>query len=261
MSGKLAIERRGPVAVLELARPEVLNALDGELTAALAAAVRDLEAEGEARVLVLCGRGERAFCAGADLKHMRQLSGAELRRFIERTWEPMEALAMSPLVSVAALHGHVLGGGAELALACDLRVAAPGMYFGFPEMVLGSLPGSSGMQRLPELVGRPKALELVALGTRLDGAAALGLGLVNRVAGTDMPGHEAARLGALELAGALAERPAESLRYAKVAMRCAGRPDLASAFHGLVSSVRQADPGYRGRTEAFQGGGPAGAGA
>lgn len=250
MSSKLQVERRGAVAVLELARPEVLNALDGELCESLLAAVRDLERDDDIRVLVLCGRGERAFCAGADLKHMRGLSGPALRRFIERTWEPLEALALSPLVSIAALHGHVLGGGAELALACDVRVAAPDMRFGFPEMVLGSLPGSSGMQRLPEIVGRAKALELVALGTRLDGDAALGLGLVSRLA---EPGASV-RETALELAASFAERPAESLRYAKVAMRMAGRPDLAAAFHGLVSSVRQADPDYRGRTEAIQNG-------
>lgn len=254
MSDKLQVERLDSVASLELARPEVLNAIDGELNDALTAAVRELETDGRTKVLVLCGRGERAFSAGADLKYMRGLSGAALRRFIERTWEPLEALARSPLVSIAALHGHVLGGGAELALACDLRVAAADLSFGFPEMVLGSLPGSGGMQRLPELVGRAKALELVTLGTRLDARAAVALGLVNRVSDGEVTVREAA----LELARAIAERPAESLRYAKVAMRMAGRPDLAGAFHGLVSSVRQSDPDYRGRTEAFQGSGRTG---
>ncbi|MFW6076646.1 MAG: enoyl-CoA hydratase/isomerase family protein [Hyphomicrobiales bacterium] len=250
MTSKLHLDRRGPVGLVELNRPEVLNAIDGELNQALLEAMRQLEDDGQTKVVVFAGRGERAFSAGADLKFMRTLSGATLRRFIESTWTTLQAISQSPLISIAALHGHVLGGGAELALACDLRVTGRNLSFGFPEMTLGSLPGSGGMQRLPEVLGRARALELLALGTRLDAPTALAWGLVNRMA------EEASSVDelALSLAGELGQRPAESLRYAKVAMRMDRRPDLASAFHGLVSSVRQADPSYRGQTDRFQGG-------
>ncbi|MEZ5796633.1 MAG: enoyl-CoA hydratase/isomerase family protein [Paracoccaceae bacterium] len=183
------------------------------------------------------GRG-RAFSAGADLKFMGGLSGAALRRFIEASHAPAVRLEQSGLISIAALEGHVLGGGAELALACDMRIAGPGLNFGFPEMVLGSLPGSGGMQRLPALVGRARALEMVTLGRRVGAEEARALGLVLETAADPV-----AR--ALALAAAIAERPAESLRYAKVALRLADDPVAAGAFHGLVSALRQADPDYR----------------
>lgn len=245
---KLVIERRSTVAILRLNRPKVLNALDGDLNRAISNGMRELEEEGSTKVVVVSGAGERAFSAGADLNYMRKLAGAGLRRFSESTWTPIEALANSPLISVAALHGHVLGGGAELALGCDLRVAARNLSFGFPEMVLGSLPGSSGMQRLPELVGRAKALELVTLGTRINAQTALTLGLVNAIANEGLSGEEFA----INLAEEIAERPAESLRYAKIAMRMTARPDVAASFHALVSSVRHPDPEYRDRTNRFE---------
>ncbi|WP_101342139.1 enoyl-CoA hydratase/isomerase family protein [Cereibacter azotoformans] len=234
------------VALIELARPEVLNALDAATNRALLGHLEQLEEAGEVRVVVLAGEG-RAFSAGADLGHMRGLSGPALRRFIEASRRPADRLACSPLISVAALHGHVLGGGAELALGCDIRIAAPSLSFGFPEMGLGSLPGSGGMQRLPQIVGHARALELVALGQRLGAEEALDLGLVTRLASAD----GSLRDEALALAAAIAARPAESLRYAKAAMTLAGLPEAAGAFHGLVSATRQADPAYRSKTAAF----------
>jgi enoyl-CoA hydratase/carnithine racemase len=239
MAARLRLLRPGPHVVhLELHRPEVLNALDAATYGELLSALDALEGDGDTRVLVLSGAGGRAFSAGADLKFMRGLSGAALRRFIEATHAPAERLQRSPLISIAALDGHVLGGGAELALACDMRVAGAELRFAFPEMTLGSLPGSGGMQRLPGLVGRARALELVTLGRAVGTEEALRLGLVLEVA-ADAP----ARATALALA--IAERPAESLRYAKVAMGLSGDPIAAGAFHGLVSSLRQADPEYQ----------------
>lgn len=204
--------------------------------------------DGETRVLVLAGAGDRAFSAGADLKEMRTLSGAALRRSIEESWMPCEAVARSPLVSIAALHGHVLGGGAELALACDLRVADATLSLGFPEMVLGSMPGSGGLQRLPGLIRADTTLALVATGERLTAGDCRDLGLVTRLAAEG----ETARDAALALAARIAERPAEPLRYLKAAISLAGNPIAARSYHGLASATFQAEPDYRNNTKSFQ---------
>jgi enoyl-CoA hydratase/carnithine racemase len=242
------LEHHGPVALIEIARPEKLNAIDALVCDGLAARLDAAESDPDCRVVVLAGAGRRAFSAGADLAFMGGLEGRALRRFIERTWEVFERFAASPLPTIAALHGHVLGGGAELALACDLRLIEEGASLGFPEMGLGGLPGSGAMQRLPELIGRSRALELVAFGRRLSGSEAAAIGLANRVVA---PG--AVRGEALAWAAELAGRPAESLRYAKLALRIGGEGGIAAAFHGLVSSVRQADPSYRASTRRFRG--------
>lgn len=245
-SPKLELHQQGPIARLTITRPEVLNAIDADVCDAIIATVAALEAEDATRVLVVTGAGERAFSSGADLTHVRTLSGSSLRRYLEKTWQAFDAVARAPFISIAALHGHVLGGGAELALACDMRVAADNLSFGFPEMTLGSLPGSGGVQRLPGVVGHSKALELITLGTRLGADEAHALRLVNRV----VPKGEALA-GAMVMAEEIAKRPAESLRYAKVAIRLGDDHRISGAMHGLVSSVRQADPAYRANTNAF----------
>jgi len=236
------------VLLLELNRPGAMNALNGELNAAITAAVREANRNDETKVIVLAGAGDRAFSAGADLKEMRGLSGPRLSRFIEATWEPCEALVASPIPSIAALHGHVLGGGAELALACDMRVGQEDLSFGFPEMTLGSLPGSGGLQRLPAITGRDRALEIVATGRRLLAAECLALGILTRHA---KPGTSA-RSAALELAAAIGERPTEPLRALKAALALAGRPEAARVFHGLASASFQSAAGYRQNTQSFR---------
>jgi enoyl-CoA hydratase len=224
----------------------VVNAIDDAVCDELEGHVAALEADGAVSVIVLSGAGDKAFSSGADIKFMRQLSGAPLRRFIERTWEVFERLARSPLVSIAALHGYVLGGGVELALACDLRIADASATLGFPEMTLGSVPGSGALQRLPALIGPARTMELVTLGRRIGADEALAMGLVNRV----VPEGQALA-AAMELAAEIAKRPAESLRYAKIALGLGRGGGVAAAFHGLVSSARQADPAYRRETEKF----------
>lgn len=236
---------------LQICRPDVLNALNRDVCESLISAMATLErdrdtGEGETKVLVVSGQGPRAFCSGADLTHMRSLSGADLRRFIELTWTALDSLSRTPIITIAALHGYTLGGGAELALACDLRVADTSLQMGFPEMTLGSLPGSGGMQRLPRIIGRSAALELVCLGTRLTSDQAKDLGLVNRIAKEKSVLEEALSLGE-----EIAQRPAESLRYAKLSMQAEEDPHMAGALHGLISSVCQADPSYRTNTTRF----------
>lgn len=242
----LIAERQGRVAHLRLNRPAVLNAIDRTLCEALVAQLDVLEADPEIGAIVLSGAGERAFSSGADLTHMRALAGADLRRFIELTWQAFDRLASSPLPSVAALHGYVLGGGFELALACDMRIAGAPAEFGLPEMTLGSVPGSGALQRLPALIGPSRAAEVVMLGRRLTAEQAHEIGIVNCV----VPRSELIPL-ALEWAATLAQRPSEAMRYAKLALHGRGESRLAPAFHGLVSGACHEAREYRSRTAKF----------
>jgi enoyl-CoA hydratase len=168
---------------VELDKPPV-NAFDLALVQALAEPVRELAADEAARVVVFSGRGP-SLAAGGDIKWMHartfERDGGSLRTFfrsIQALFDDIEAL---PMPTIAAVHGMTLGGGLELALACDLRVAAEDASVGFPEATIGLLPAAGGTQRLTEIVGRPRALELLYTGRRVTATEALSLGLVNRV--------------------------------------------------------------------------------
>ena len=247
MNAPVSVERRGRVAHLRLDRPRVLNAIDGATCDAIAATIASLEADSDVGAIVVSGAGDKAFSAGADLTHMRGLEGAELRRFIERTWIVFERLASSPLPSIAALHGYVLGGGLELALACDMRIADDSVQIGLPEMGLGSVPGSGALQRLPALIGAARATEMIMLGRRIGAAEAVDIGLINRAVGKGE-----ALDASLAWAATIAERPPEALRYAKVALRLGRQPELAASLHGLVSDACHADRRYQASTEQFK---------
>lgn len=199
---EIIVEVRGDVERWTLAAEARRNALSQALVAALEAEVRrasrSAPAAGEGarapspRVVVLRGEGERAFCAGADLKERAAMSQAEVRAFLARLGGVLQALERSDCVFVAFLNGAALGGGLELALACDLRVMAPEAELGLPEVTLGILPGAGGTQRLPRLVGPGPAKDLVLTGRRVGPAEALALGLVHRL------GDEAAALALAE---------------------------------------------------------------
>jgi enoyl-CoA hydratase/carnithine racemase len=241
---RLTIENR--TARLELTRPEVLNAIDDRVCDQLMKHMDAIVNDSLASVVVIHGAGERAFSAGADLTFMRNLVQDGLRRFIEKTWIVFDRIATAPIVSIAALHGYVLGGGAEIALACDFRVIETNAQIGFPEMTLGSVPGSGAMQRLPRLVGYSQALDLVTGGQRLDGEAAMRIGLANRLAPV-----KAGLSVALEWASKLADRPPEALRYAKACASLNPNAVIAPVLHGLVSSACQSAKGYRENTTRF----------
>ncbi len=248
MKPVMTIERHGRVAHLKLNRPHVLNAIDATICETLKLEIAALEADAAIGAIVLSGEGERAFSAGADLAYMRALEGgAPLRRFIELTWFAFDRLAASPLPSIAALHGYVLGGGLELALACDMRIADATVQIGLPEMGLGSVPGSGALQRLPALVGVAKATELIITGTRIGATAAEAAGLVNRAV-------EAGRAvaTALEWAELAAQRPPEALRYMKVALQAGPQSGIAAALHGLISDTCHADRRYKEKTNRFR---------
>ncbi len=178
----LGIAVEDGIAVVTIDRPEALNALNGELMFELATALDLLEGDLAVHALVLTGSG-RAFVAGADVANLAQLDDAFAGREASLAGQDlMNSLAAIPFPTIAAINGFALGGGLELALACDLRVAATTAKLGLPEVGLGLIPGYGGTQRLPRLIGTGRALDLILTGRHVGAEEALAMGLVNRVA-------------------------------------------------------------------------------
>ena len=198
------------VGILTLARPDRLNAISTDMAAAIGEVVTRLAGHSGVRALVVAGDG-KAFCAGADIAEFGQLHRpAEFGAFIGRLTESLDVLASCPKPSVAALHGVALGGGLELALACDIRIAAEGTRLGIPEIKLGLLPGAAGTARLPRLVPAPVARRMLLTGEPLGAEEALGFGLLAAVV---PPGQ--VRDAALAEASRLAALPPLALAAAK----------------------------------------------
>jgi enoyl-CoA hydratase/carnithine racemase len=158
-----------------------MNALSRETVLSLGKIGRELQSDLELRAIIVTGAGERAFCAGADLKERLAMADREVLELLKSYRSELGWLAASRVPTIAAINGVALGGGLELALTCDLRVARPGAILGLPETSLGIIPGAGGTQRLPRIVGEAKAKELILLGTRLTAEQALSIGLVNHV--------------------------------------------------------------------------------
>ncbi|MBA2945740.1 enoyl-CoA hydratase/isomerase family protein [Streptomyces himalayensis] len=197
MGSVLRVEVRDRIAVLTLDRPERLNAIGTDTVEQLKQALEDVRGDDDVRALVLAGEG-RAFSAGADLGEIESFTApGQFRAFVGRLTEAYALLEDFPKPSVAAVHGFAFGGGLELALSCDLRVAERGARLGLPEMKLGVLPGAGGTQRLPRLLPTPIAKQMILTGEPIDAERAWQLGLVNEVA---EPG------GALAAAEALAAK-------------------------------------------------------
>jgi len=175
------LERRGRAAVLTINRPERMNSLSRATLAAFAAAGRALRRDTDIRALVVTGVGDRAFCAGADLTERRRMTEAEVREQLVAYRTDLGWLDRFHCPVIAAINGVALGGGLELALLCDLRVAAEHAELGLPETGLAIIPGAGGTQRLPRLVGAARAKELILLGQRLRAPEAERIGLINRV--------------------------------------------------------------------------------
>ena len=210
----LNLEKRDGVAWITLNRPEALNAINDEIREGLAVTMEALDQDDAIRVVVVRSAGPRAFSVGADIKEVRPAETAiEARERLARSaWSEAVAACSKPVI--ASIHGYCLGGGMELALACDVRIAAAGAVFALPEIDLGLLPGGGGTQRLARLVGLGRALDLILSGDRLDASRAYELGLVTRisacvdtlVADTD------------SLALRLAAKPAQALKLIKEAV-------------------------------------------
>lgn len=213
---RVLVERSDGVATLRLNRPRALNALDPDTLRALAAAIDAIDADATVRAAIITGSGERAFCAGADIAAMAAMGPTEGHPYARLGHEALARVDDCRVPVVAAVNGVALGGGLELALACDLVVAAERARLGFPEITLGIIPGFGGTQRLVRRAGLARARELIYLGSMIGAADALRLGIVDRVVPGDRLTEEVAGL-----ARALAERPPLALRQAKRATRAA----------------------------------------
>jgi enoyl-CoA hydratase/carnithine racemase len=244
------------VALLRLNRPEARNALSPELMERLAAELERLDPDPAARCIVIAG-SEKVFAAGADIKAMSERSFAEaLRHPAAGFWRRLAAIK-TPMV--AAVSGYALGGGCELALACDMIVAAEGATFGQPEINLGIIPGGGGTQRLARVLGKQRAMEYVLTGKRFDAATAYELGLVNRVTANG------AWLGtAMALAWEVAEKPPVAARLGKQAVLVAEETALSPGIEnerrlyelamatedrveGMVAFLEKREPKFEGR--------------
>jgi methylglutaconyl-CoA hydratase len=179
--GPLRVELHGTALVLTLDRVERHNALSRRLIEELGQAARTAATDPAVRAIVLTGVGEKAFCAGADLKERQALTKDQVREVVRLYRSEFGALDRSPKPVVAALNGVALGGGLELALMADLRVAAEHAQVGLPETSLAIIPGAGGTQKLPRIVGEARAKEMILLGRRLTADEALSWGLVNKV--------------------------------------------------------------------------------
>lgn len=218
------LERDGAVAVVTINRPSALNALDLATLGRLASVIQEIGEGGAARAAVLTGAGEKAFVAGADIAAMEEMSAVEGRAFSRFGQEVFAALENLPIPVIGAVQGFALGGGLELALACDIILASDKARFGQPEINLGIIPGFGGTQRLPRRVGLGWARELIYSGRLIDAGEALRIGLVNRV----LPGAEllgAARALAAELAG----KAPVAIQQAKATINAGADLDLANA--------------------------------
>jgi enoyl-CoA hydratase/carnithine racemase len=248
------LETRGPVAIAWLDHPPA-NALSPETVAALRRAWDEVTGSG-VRALVIASANPRLFCAGADIKAFTAMDDASGRAYVAETHELLRAFERSPVVTIAAVNGLALGGGCELAMACDLRIAAASARFGQPEIKLGIIPGFGGTQRLARLVGPAKALELNLIGEPIRAEQAQALGLANRVVPDDQLLD-----AALELAQALAAQAPLAVAAIK---RVSGHADLdagiaaeqaafadvfasADAREGIAAFLEKRSPDFQGR--------------
>jgi methylglutaconyl-CoA hydratase len=177
----IRVEQRGAVAIWTIDRADRRNALSRAALLALGKLTLEAVANASIRAILVTGTGEVAFCAGADLKERQAMADDDVRKLLELYRDELGPLDHSPKPVVAAINGLALGGGLELALCCDLRVAASHAQLGFPETSLGVIPGAGGTQRLPRIVGEGRAKEMILLGRRLTAEEACSWGLVQRV--------------------------------------------------------------------------------
>src|SRR5579863_7292418 len=207
---------KAAIATLTVNRPKALNALNRIVLEEMARVIREVRHDSAVRVLIVTGAGDRAFVAGADIAAMAEMTAVEGLEFSRLGHRVMESFEDLPIPVIAAVNGFALGGGLELALACDLIVASETARFGQPEINLGLIPGFGGTQRLAHRIGHARAREKIMTGEMFDAKSALDWGLVSQVV-------PAAQLmdSARALANKLAAKSAVALRQAKAALRAA----------------------------------------
>ena len=211
---------------ITLNRPSSINAINDAIRSGVPAALEAMDRDDAIRVIVIQGSGPRGFCAGADIKESKPLEGpvAARHRLTKSPW--IESLDRVTKPVIASIHGYCFGGGLEIALACDLRIASPDALFALPETGLGLIPGGGGTQRLPRLIGLARALDMLITGDRVDAAEAYRVGLVTRLAAD----RNSLEREAGELAQRIAARPATATRFVKEAAKAGIDLDLKAGF-------------------------------
>ncbi len=216
----ILVTHRGPTAVVALNRPDKLNAMSMMLKAELVRALHELDKNEDTRTIVITGAGDKAFTAGADIHEFQSRTAIEQWRMYEHG-TLYDAVDRTAKPILAMINGYCFGGGLELAMACDIRIASDRATLGQTEINIGIIPGGGGSQRLPQLVGLGNALKLTLTGDRIDAAEALRMGLVNEVVT-----HSRLEQRTFELAERIASRSALAVRLAKAAVRASARLPL-----------------------------------
>jgi len=254
MSDLVLIET-GAVSTITINRPDALNSLNVDTLDALGDAI-DEAAAADPRALVLTGAGEKAFAAGADIAYMQDISTEEAQAYAERGHRVVNALEAFPAPVIAAVNGYAFGGGCEIALACDLRVASERAVIGQTEIDLGIIPGWGGTQRLPRLVGDEMARRMIFFGERVDAQDAQEYGLVG-----DVVAHDELDSYVTEMAEELASKPQFAMQAAKEALNLERRrePEAGLAYErrawsglfgtadqreGMAAFVEKRDPEF-----------------
>jgi enoyl-CoA hydratase len=222
------IEKRGRIAIVTVNRPDKLNALNIATRNDILAAFEQLERDDEVRVVVITGAGEKAFIAGADINEFAGMTAIKQRTLMKgrRAFDSVEDF---PKPVIAMINGFALGGGCELALSCDIRIASSKAKLGQPEIKLGIIPGGGGTQRLTRLIGEGKAMELILTGDMISAEEARQLGLVNHVFAP-----EELESKTMELANKIADLSPVALAMAKAAVKNAARLDLRAGLEAEV---------------------------
>ena len=244
----ITFEIQDRMATLTFNRPKALNALNGALLEEFAQALDQVAEHDDIRVLILTGSGDKAFVAGADITEINKLGPLGAKRFARRGLDAINRLCALPIPVIAAVNGYALGGGTEMALACDFIYASETAQFGLPEINLGIIPGFGGTQRLARLIGANMAREMIYTGRMIDAAEALRLGIVNRVCA---PVQLMADVQAT--AATIAKKGRVALRAAKQAINNGLNVDLGTglALENDAFALCLASPDAREGTSAF----------
>ncbi|WP_429843861.1 enoyl-CoA hydratase-related protein [Brevibacillus sp. FIR094] len=221
----VSLQKEGTIGVLTLQRPEVFNCLNLEMLVRLRGLISEISHDRDIRTVIVTGAGDKAFCSGADLRERRSMSPQQVDVYIQTIRDTFTELEKLPKPVIAAINGLALGGGTELALACDLRIMSEHAQMGLTETSLGIIPGAGGTQRLPRLVGKGVAKELIFTARRVLPEEALSIGLINRIVPADQ-----LMATAIALAEQISVNAPLALAQAKFAIDCGVEVELASGL-------------------------------